>query len=113
MQPDSPLQGRGEVHHNHKWRRRVEQALTKMTAEVAALREQIEMRRTHNARKQRSLWAWVLWMFWAVVKHIVFDAVLLGLLLLWMRRRRDRRLEQAVKTGFRVVRGNLRGQQGR
>jgi hypothetical protein len=111
MKPGSPRQRRGEVQRNHRWRRRVEQALTKMTAEVAALREQIEMRRAHNARKRRSLWAWILWMFWEVFKHIIFDAVLLGLLLLWMRRRRDWGLEQAVKTVFRAVRENLRGVQ--
>ncbi|KAH0538384.1 hypothetical protein FGG08_005033 [Glutinoglossum americanum] len=108
MKPGSPSHKRSEVQRNHKWRRRVEQALTKMTAEVAALREQIETRKAHKARKRRSPWAWVVWIFWKAVKHIIFDAVLLGLLLLWMRRRRDRRLEQAVKTVFRVVRENLR-----
>jgi hypothetical protein len=108
MKPDSPVQSRGDVQRNHKWRRRVEQALTKMRAEVAALREQIETRRAHKARKRRSLRAWISWMFWTVVKNIIFDAVLLGLLLLWMRRRRDRSLEQAVQMVFRVVQENLK-----
>ncbi|KAI9785542.1 MAG: hypothetical protein M1839_009283 [Geoglossum umbratile] len=103
-----PLQRRGETQRNHKWRRRVEQALTKVTAEVAALREQIEMRKAHKARKRRSLRAWIVWVFWFISKHIIFDAVLLGLLLLWMRVRRDRRLAQALKMVFGSIRESLR-----
>ena len=106
--PSPPSQRPGEMPRNHKWRRRVEQALAKVTAEVAALREQIETRRAHKARKRRSLRAWILWTLWFVFKHIIFDALLLGVLLLWMRGRRDRALEQALKMVFRSVRESLR-----
>jgi hypothetical protein len=108
LKPGPPLQRPDEMPRNHKWRRRVEQALAKVTAEVAALREQIETRRAHKARKRRSLRAWILWTLWFVFKHIIFDALLLGLLLLWMRGRRDRALEQALKMVFRSVRESLR-----
>ncbi|KAI9774883.1 MAG: hypothetical protein M1840_000099 [Geoglossum simile] len=108
LKSSPPLQRPGEMPRNHKWRRRVEQALAKVTAEVAALREQIETRRAHKARKRRSLRAWILWTLWFVFKHIIFDAVLLGLLLLRMRGRKDRGVEQALKMIFRSVRESLR-----
>ena len=76
---------------NRKWRRRVEQALVKMTAEVAALREQIEKRRAYEIKKRRSLWAWIFWFIWISVKHFAINALLLTAFLLWMRRRKDKR----------------------
>lgn len=80
-----------------KWRRRVEQALVKMTAEVAALREQLEARRLLSHRRRHSPVGWLLWLAWTAVKHVVVDVVLLGVILLWMRRKKDRRLEGAVR----------------
>ncbi|KAF1938362.1 hypothetical protein EJ02DRAFT_446870 [Clathrospora elynae] len=80
-----------------KWRKRVEQALIRMTAEVAALREQLEARRlfSHSAHYVlfRGVWRWA----WAVVKHVAVDVFLLGILLLYMRRKEDRRLEGAIR----------------
>jgi hypothetical protein len=80
-----------------KWRARVEQAIVKMTAEVAALREQLEARRlfSHSPhyRLLRGVWRWV----WASLKHVAVDVFILGVVLLWMRRRKDRRLEGAVR----------------
>jgi hypothetical protein len=108
MKQNSSIERRGEARRNYKWRRRVEQALTKMTAEVAALREQIENRGVNEARRRHSFWAWILWIFWKAIKHILFDAVLLGAVLIWLRRRRDRRLEQAVIMVFKVIKENLR-----
>jgi hypothetical protein len=82
---------------DQKWRKRVEQSLMKMTAEVAALREQLEARRlfAHSAhyRLFRGIWRWV----WACVKHIAVDAVILGIVLAWMRRKQDKRLENAIR----------------
>jgi len=89
-----------------KWRARMEQALQKMTAEVAALREQLEARRlfSHSPhyRLFRGLWRWV----WAAVKHVAVDVLLLGIVLLFMRRKKDRRLEGAIRVllGDAVVR---------
>jgi hypothetical protein len=80
-----------------KWRGRVEQALQKMTAEVAALREQLEARRlfSHSPhyRLIRGIWRWV----WAALKHIAVDIFILGIVLLYMRRKKDTRLEGAIR----------------
>jgi hypothetical protein len=71
--------------------------LMKMTAEVAALREQLEARRlfAHSAhyRLFRGIWRWV----WACLKHVAVDVFILGIVLLWMRRKKDRRLEGAIR----------------
>jgi hypothetical protein len=86
-----------ETAADKKWRGRVEQALQKMTAEVAALREQLEARRlfSHSPhyRLVRGIWRWV----WAGLKHVAVDVFILGIVLLWMRRKKDRRLEGAIR----------------
>ncbi|EGE86400.1 acyl CoA binding protein [Blastomyces dermatitidis ER-3] len=82
--------------YNRRWRRRVEQAMTKMTAELAAMREQMETRAI-NSRRRSSLWAWIKWLVWVVVRQVCWDLVLFGCLLVWMRVvRGDRRLEEKV-----------------
>ncbi|KAI9815668.1 MAG: hypothetical protein M1827_002064 [Pycnora praestabilis] len=96
---------------SRKWQRRVEQALVKMTAEVAALREQLESRRLYAGRQQHSLWAWISWLIWMAMKHVFIDAVILSGVLLWMRKRRDRRLELVIKRMIGIVKeriGNFR-----
>lgn len=80
-----------------QWRRRVEQALVKMTAEVAALREQLESRSLYQHTRRRSFFAFVGRFIWFFVKLIAADLVLLGIILLWMRRKKDRRLEGAIR----------------
>ena len=82
---------------NQKWRRRVESALVRMTAEIAALREQLESRSLYRAQRRYSFWSWCRWLIWGAFKHITFDIIILGLVLLWMRRKKDRRLEGAVR----------------
>ncbi|RMZ67290.1 acyl binding [Pyrenophora seminiperda CCB06] len=81
---------------DQKWKKRVEQSLMKMTAEVAALREQLEARRlfAHSAhyRLFRGIWRWLS----ACVRHVAVDVFILGIVLLWMRRKKDRRLEAAL-----------------
>jgi hypothetical protein len=89
-----------------RWRRRVEQALTKMTAEIAAVREQMEAR-TVAQRRRNGLWAWVKWMVWVAVRQILVDIAMLGMLLIWMRLRGDRRVEDRLKTGWAAVKGRL------
>jgi hypothetical protein len=90
-----------------KWRRRVEQALTKMTAEVAALREQLENKRTYKGIRKRGVLAWAGWLIWNSVKHFTIDLVLLGLLLLWMRRRKDKRLEMALRMVWSIMKKQI------
>lgn len=81
---------------NRKWRKKIEQALVKMTTEVAALREQIEAKKTGDGRRRNGLWAWVTWLVWVAVRHLVVDLALLGLLVAWAKRKRGRRLEQGL-----------------
>ncbi|KAG5747215.1 hypothetical protein H9Q69_001775 [Fusarium xylarioides] len=87
-----------------RWQRKVERALTTMSAEVAALREQITTGREWRTKKERSLPAWVKWFAWVVVKHLFADFVILTVVLLWLRKRKDRRLEDLVRAAVRLVR---------
>ncbi len=90
------------------WRKSVEATLVKMTAEIAALREQIASGREYQGKKQRTVGKWVSWLFWIVVKHFVVDAFVLGLVLLWLRKRKDRRLEDLVRQGLKIGREYVR-----
>jgi len=81
----------------NKWRRTVELALVKLTAEVSALREQLESRRLFKRSKRATLWAWLSWAFWGVTKLFVADVLVLCVVLVWLRRKKDRRLEGAMR----------------
>ncbi|KAF2865614.1 acyl CoA binding protein-domain-containing protein [Massariosphaeria phaeospora] len=87
--PDSPA--------DQKWRKRVEQALVRMTAEVAALREQLESRRLFSHSPRYMFFRSIFRFIWGSMKHIAVDAVILGIVLLWMRRKKDTRLEGAMR----------------
>ncbi|TGO56938.1 hypothetical protein BOTNAR_0212g00140 [Botryotinia narcissicola] len=91
-----------------KWRKSVEQALVKMTAEIAALREQIATGREYQGKKSRSPRKWEAWFIWIAIKHFLMDMALLGLILLWMRRKKDRRVEDLVREGLRIGREYVR-----
>ncbi|KAE8154382.1 acyl CoA binding protein-domain-containing protein [Aspergillus avenaceus] len=91
---------------NRRWRRRVEQALTNMTAEIAAAREQMEARALAH-RRRNSLWAWLKWLVWVTLRQVVWDLAILGMLLIWMRLRGDRRLEDKLKVGWAKVKTRL------
>jgi hypothetical protein len=80
-----------------KWKKRVEQALVKMTAEVAALREQLESRRLFVPSRKYQFLRWLFRFVWGSLKHIAIDVAILVLVLIWMRRKKDRRLEGAVR----------------
>ena len=91
---------------NRKWRRRIEEALTKMTAEIAALREQMSDSRVFGAataRRRFGLWAWIRWLVWAALRQMLVDAVLLGVLVLWGRWRGDRRAEEWLRRRWREM----------
>ena len=94
----------GPIHHSldvhdRRWRRRIEQALVKMTVEIAALREQMEANTASIGRQPRGLWAWVLWLAWASLRHVMIDVALLGFFIIYARRKKDGRFEQ----GFRLL----------
>lgn len=80
-----------------KWRSLVSAALAKQTAELAALREQLEARRLFSHSRKFLVLRFVWRLLWGAAKHVAIDVLVLGLVLLWMRRRDDRRLEGAVR----------------
>ena len=87
-----------------RWRRTVESALVKMTAEIAALREQISTGREYQGKRRKSLGRWLAWLVWAAVSHFLVDAMVLGILLLWLRRNKDRRVEDLVRAILKIGR---------
>jgi hypothetical protein len=102
-----PLEQEGEK-KNPRWKRTMEQALVRMTAEIAALREQINTGREYQGRRARSLGAWIGWFLWIAIRHAMIDLILLGLLLIWLRRRKDRRIEDLVRQAVRIGREYIR-----
>lgn len=80
---------------SRKWRRRVEQALTKVSVEVAAMREQMDSRALHD-RRRHGLCAWMRWIAWTVMYHLFWDAAILCAVLIWMRIKGDRRFEEKL-----------------
>lgn len=80
-----------------RWRKRVESALVKMTAEVAALREQLESRRYVSQQRRNSLFGWLRRLGWFGIKLVVVDVFALWILILYLRRKKDRRLEGAIR----------------
>ena len=97
-----------------KWRIRIETTLINLTAEIAALREQLEARRLFaypvHYRFFRCMYRWA----WALARHLAVNALLLGVLLVWMRGQGDGRLEVVVRGALgaaasRVRRGMSKG----
>jgi len=88
--------------------KRMERAIVRLSAEIAALREQIASGREWRTRKERGVVAWLGWVFWKVTKHVTIDLFILVFVLIWMRKRRDRRLEDHVRGIFRVAREYVR-----
>ena len=99
-----PGSGKHPQQHDGTWARKMERAVVKLSAEVAALREQITTGREWRARKERSVPAWIGWLVWVVMKHLTVDFVVLAVVLFWMRRRKDRRLEDLVRAAVRLGR---------
>lgn len=101
----------GAARNDTDWRRRVESALVKMTAEVAALREQLEARRLFSGRLRRrgGLAAWVLGFLGGAARHVLVDAVVVGVVLLAVRRREGQLGEGDVREWGRLVAAFLRG----
>lgn len=93
---------------SQRWSKMMERAMVKLSAEVAALREQITSGREFRSRREKSSVAWFGWLAWVLFKHITLDLFILALVLLWMRRRKDRRLEDHVRGSLRVLREYIR-----
>lgn len=97
-----------EVKGTKKWRRTVEHTLVKMTAEIAALREQIATGREWQGKKNRSFKSWVAWIIWIAVRHVLVDILVWGIMLLYLRKRKDRRVEDLVREGLKIGREYIR-----
>lgn len=84
---------------NRKWRRRMESALTKMTAEIAALREQMSDSRVFGSvpRRRTGVLSWMRWLIWTAFRHAGINIALVAVVVLWGRWRGDRRAEEWVK----------------
>ena len=89
-----------------EWRIRVEQSLQRLTAEVAALREELQQPPSNlgiNFLGPRIRWrrrtalGWVVCLAWEGAKHLLLDGLLVVLLAIWLRRRGDPRLEMRIR----------------
>ncbi|KAI9742445.1 MAG: hypothetical protein M1818_003979 [Claussenomyces sp. TS43310] len=89
---------------DEKWRRKLEAAMVKVTAEMAALREQVATGREWRVRKSRTVGAWLFWGLWLAIRHLLVDLFVWGLILLWMRKKKDRRIEDLVREGLKIGR---------
>ena len=106
---DDELNGEGKSgKKDKKWRTTIERALVKMTAEIAALREQIANGREYQGKRRKSLGRWIAWWVWACIRHFVVDIVVLVIVLLWLRRKKDRRVEDLVRESLRIGREYIR-----
>ena len=82
---------------NRKWRKRIEHTLIKLTTEITALREQVEAKRIGEGKRRNGVWAWITWLVWITLRHFVVDLAILGFLVVWARRKGDRRVEQGLE----------------
>ncbi|GAM33442.1 acyl-CoA binding protein [Talaromyces pinophilus] len=88
------------------WRHRIEQALTKMTTEIAALREQLDSlpithhSHSHSLRRPSNFFAWLLswgkWFLFHTLRQLLWQSIILSVVLVWLRARGDTRLERRV-----------------
>lgn len=104
---EEPGEGEGEgefVRKGDRWSRKVERAMVRLSAEVAALREQITTSREWRTQKEQTWGAWLTWVFWRATKHIALDVTLMCIFLLFLRRRKDRRIEDQVRATLTVLR---------
>lgn len=93
---------------NKRWKAQVEAAMVKMTAEMAALREQIATGREWRTRKTKTIGAWLAWFFWVVLRHVAIDMTVLAAVLFWLRKKKDRRFEDLVRESLKLLREYLR-----
>ena len=109
--PDAgaPSQSRDYEVRNRKWRKRIERTLMKMTIEIAALREQLEAK-GHGARGRKMgtrMWMWMVSFALAAVKHLVIDALLVGLWMFWVGKG-DERMRSAIGVFISVLKERIR-----
>lgn len=91
---------------NRKWRKSIESALSKMTAEIAALRENMEESRVF-VRRRTGVVAWLRWLAMTLVRQVFTNAALVLLLVLWGRWKGDRRTEEWLRRRWKGLRALL------
>ncbi len=69
-------------------------------AELAAVREQLEARRLFTYTLQFRILRYMTKTIWGIVKHITVDMFILGILMLWLRTKKDKRLEKTIRLLF-------------
>lgn len=95
-EPDAERQLRNS--HIRKWRKRIERTLIRMTAEIAALKEQLEARRgSHNFGGRSGGYAWLTSFVWSTIKHIAVDAVVLAMYVAWSKRKSDQTIGEQLQ----------------
>ncbi|CAK7264991.1 hypothetical protein SEPCBS119000_001283 [Sporothrix epigloea] len=100
--------GEPATSRSQRWSKMMERTMVKLTAEIAALREQIQSGRGFQSQRENRTVPWLGWLAWALFKHITVDIFVLAVVLLWMRRRKDRRLEDHVRGALLVIREYIR-----
>lgn len=105
---DAEFQDADKMTKTKHWRTKVESTLVKMTAEMAALREQISTGREWRTRKRQTIGAWLVWLLFFTLRQVLLDGFILALVLLWMRKKKDRRLEDMVREYLRLGRAYIR-----
>lgn len=87
---------------NRKWRRSIEVALAKMTAEIAALRENMEESRGF-VRRKTGVVAWLRWLALVLMRQVLTNAALVLVLVLWGRWKGDRKAEDWLRRRWKGV----------
>ena len=93
--PQRPLDRRRRPSPStHKWRRQIETALTKLSTEMAAIKEQVDELNSSSYRRSRfsigrrkggsKVLTWIRWVLWIALRQLAADALVMGALLLWV-----------------------------
>ena len=120
-----PSRRRRNPPHKDKRLTRIERALSQLSTELAALREQLSSSHSFHgsssffssSRRRGSssptsllhyLWRCVKWLLWTTIRQVMFQIFLLGCVVLWGRWRSDRRIEDWVRQRLKEVRERVR-----
>jgi hypothetical protein len=82
---------------DERWKKNISASIIKLTAELAAVREQLESRRLFTHTIHFRILRFITKTIWGIVKHIAIDVFILGIVLLWLRSKKDKRLEGAMR----------------
>lgn len=82
---------------DEKWKKSMSASIIKLTAELAAVREQLEARRLFTHTIQFRIFRFITRSIWGIVKHVAIDVLILGIVIIWLRRKKDERLEGALR----------------